>query len=85
MFEKIIKVDSIEIIGDYKIIQYRIATIVLEDNKQISKTFHRNTIAPNDDLQEIPKEVKDIAMFVWTDDIKSLYNLHLEDVNNSKV
>jgi hypothetical protein len=85
MFEKIIKVDSIEIIGDYKIIQYRIATIVLEDNKQISKTFHRNTIAPDHDLQDIPKEVKDIAMFVWTDDIKSLYKLHLEDVNNSKV
>lgn len=85
MFEKIIKVDSIEIIGDYKIIQYRIATIVLEDNKQISKTFHRNTIAPDHDLKDIPKEVKDIAMFVWTDDIKSLYNLHLEDVNNSKV
>ena len=35
--EKIIKIDKIEIVGDYKILQVRTATIVSEDGNELSR------------------------------------------------
>jgi hypothetical protein len=36
--------DKIEVVGDYRDIQIRTATIIKEDGTEISKSFHRKTI-----------------------------------------
>ena len=40
--EKVIKIDQIEIVGDYKAIQVRTATVVTDDGTELSRSFHRH-------------------------------------------
>ena len=78
---KSIKIDKIEIVGDYKIIQVREATVVKENDVELSRSFHRYTLAPNDDVSSQPQEIKDIADAVWTEQIKNDYINNLEAAN----
>ena len=78
---KTIVEDKIEIVGDYKIIQVRTATVIKKDGVEISRSFHRHMVAPNisaDDLAKESTEVQGIANSVWTDSIKTAYTKHLE-------
>ena len=67
--EKVIKEDKIEIIGDYKIVQVRTATIIEEDGVELSRAFHRHTVSPGDDLSEQSVEVQGICNAVHTPEI----------------
>jgi len=78
---KSVKIDKIEIVGDYKIIQVREATVVTENNVELSRSFHRYCLAPNDDVSSQPQEIKDIANAVWTEQIKNDYINNLEAAN----
>ena len=76
---KEIKIDKIEIVGDYKAVQCRQATIVLEDGVELSKTFHRYVLNSDDDISKETKEVQDICNAVWTDDVKKGWKEHQEN------
>ena len=74
--------DKIEIVGDYKIVQVRTATVIKRDGTEISRSFHRHTVAPNisaDDLANESTEVQAICNAVHTDAIKTAYAAHLEN------
>jgi hypothetical protein len=74
--------DKIEIVGDYKIIQVRTATVIKRDGTEISRSFHRHTVLPNisaDDLANESVEVRAICNAVHTDAIKTAYATHLEN------
>ena len=43
---KTIKVDKIEIVGDYKAVQVRTATIIDEDGTELNRSFHRHVLHP---------------------------------------
>tara|TARA_B100000902_G_scaffold237008_1_gene224540 strand:- start:561 stop:812 length:252 start_codon:yes stop_codon:yes gene_type:complete len=73
--------DKIEIIGDYKIIQVRTATIIKKDGVEISRAFHRHVVLPNADTSGESDDVKAIAAQVHTDAIKAAYAKHLEESN----
>ena len=75
--EKIIKLDKIEIVGDYKILQVRAATIVSEDGNELSRTFHREALVPGTDVSGKDQEVIDLANLLWTDEIIDAYNASL--------
>ena len=45
--KKEVKVDKIEVVGDYKHIQCREATIIKEDGVEISRSFHRHVLHPS--------------------------------------
>jgi hypothetical protein len=68
--------DKIEIVGDYKMIQVRTATIIERDGVEISRSFHRHTCSPDDDVSGESTEVKAIAAAVWTDAIKTAWAAH---------
>ena len=36
--------DKIEIVGDYKTIQVRTATVIKEDGVELSRSFHRHVV-----------------------------------------
>jgi hypothetical protein len=77
--------DKIEIVGDYKIIQVRTATIIKEDGVELSRSFHRhalecvNSVKNDDDswthadrdISGESAEVQAIATAVWTSTIKN--------------
>ena len=73
--------DKIEVVGDYKIVHVRTATVIKKDGTEISRTFHRHTVEPNisaDDLANESAEVQAICNAVHTDAIKTAYAKHLE-------
>tara|TARA_R100000935_G_C2780978_1_gene141695 strand:- start:48 stop:356 length:309 start_codon:yes stop_codon:yes gene_type:complete len=44
--EKVTIEDKIEVVGDYKNVQIRERTTVLEDGVEISSSFHRDSLSP---------------------------------------
>ena len=70
--------DKIEVCGDYKHIQVRTATVIKRDDVEISRSFHRHVVAPNDDITGESTEVQAICAVVHTDAVKAAYAAHLE-------
>lgn len=70
--------DKIEIVGDYKHIQVRTATVIERDGVEISRSFHRHVISPIDDVSSESAEVQAIAAAVHTDEVKAAYQAHLD-------
>ena len=75
--------DKIEIVGDYKHLNIRTATILSEDGTELSRSFHRRVITPDADVSGESAEMQRIAAAVWTDDVKSAWQTFNENQNNS--
>jgi len=71
------EIDKYEIVGNFKHIQCRHATIIERDGVEISRSFHRHVIAPNDDVSGEPQEVQDLAALLHTQAVKDAYAAHL--------
>ena len=78
------KIDKLEIVGDYKKLQIREATVVSEDGVELARSFHRRIISPSGSdtvisasLATETLETKTIANTVWTDTVKGEYNAFL--------
>ena len=69
--------DKIEVVGDYKHVQVRTATVIKRDGTEISRSFSRHVVAPNDDISGESTEVQAICNAVHTDEIKAAYAAHL--------
>ena len=69
--------DKIEIVGDYKHIQVRTATVIERDDVEISRSFSRHVVAPDADTSGESAEVQAIAAAVHTDEVKAAYAAHL--------
>ena len=77
--------DKIEVVGDYKSIQVRTATVIKEDGVELSRSFHRHVLdcvssVKNDDdswthtdtdISGESTEVQGIASAVWTTTVKN--------------
>ena len=57
---------------------YREATRIMEDGNQISQTYHRSSLAPEQDLTGVPANVVAICNTAWTDEVKSTYRAMIE-------
>ena len=53
---KTVVTDKIEIVGQFKHVQCREATIISEDGVELSRSFNRHVIAPGDDTTGEPAE-----------------------------
>ena len=69
--EKTIEQDKIEVVGQYKAIQVREASVIKEDGKELTRSFHRYVLHPDSDISGETDEVKAICNAVWTDAIKA--------------
>ena len=76
--EKTIKIDQIEIVGDYKAIQVRKATVVTDDGVELSRSFHRHTLSCDADISGEDAEVQAVCNAVWTDEVKAAYQAYLD-------
>ena len=77
--------DKIEVVGPYKCIQVRTATVIEEDGVELSRSFHRhalqcvNSVKNDDDtwnhidtdVSGESTEVQAICNAVWTDAVKT--------------
>ena len=55
------------------IVLYREATRIMEDGNEISKTYHRSSLAPEQDLTGIPANVVAICNAAWTAEVIAAY------------
>tara|TARA_B100000401_G_C52575164_1_gene609858 strand:- start:89 stop:373 length:285 start_codon:yes stop_codon:yes gene_type:complete len=79
--------DKIEVVGEYKAVQVRKATIVKKDGTELARSFHRYVLHPgtldaSDNLVDIdlsgePTEVSAICNAVWTTDVKAAWKTKL--------
>lgn len=52
---------------------YREATRIMEDGAELSKTYHRSSLIPGQDLTGIPANVAAICNTVWTAEVIAAY------------
>ena len=60
------------------IVLYREATRVVEDDKEIAKTYHRTSLIPGQDLTGQPANVVAIAQAAWTPEVIAAYQAQVE-------
>ena len=65
--------DKIELVGEFRHVQIRTATIIKRDGKEISRAFHRRVLAPDADVSEENAEIKGITTSAWTQEVKDAY------------
>ena len=77
--------DKLEVVGDYKNLQIRTATVIDEDGTELSRSFHRRVLhcvssVKNDDdswthtdtdVSGESTEIQGITSAVWTDAVKA--------------
>jgi archaellum component FlaF (FlaF/FlaG flagellin family) len=56
------------------IVLYREATRIMEDGNEISKTYHRSSLMPGQDLTGQPAQVVAICNAAWTQEVIDAYN-----------
>ena len=54
-------------------ILYREVTRIMEDGNEISKTYHRSSLVPAQDLTGVPANVVAICNTVWTAEVIAAY------------
>ena len=74
-------IDKIEILEDGTV-QVRQATKIIEDGNEISKTYHRWTIAPGQDYSDQPDNVKTICAVAHTPAVITEYQARIEALRN---
>ena len=70
--------DKIEVVGPFKHIQVRTATVIKEDGVEISRSFSRHVVAPTDNSTNESADVKAMVAQFHTDEIKKAYADHME-------
>ena len=79
--------DKIEVVGQYKAVQVRCATVIEKDGVELTRSFHRHVLHPgtldeNDalvdtDLSDQDADVAAIATAAWTAEVKEAWRLKL--------
>jgi len=82
-----IEYDKIEVVGIYKAVQVRKATVIKKDGEELTRSFHRyvlqaGTLDDSDNLVDTdisgePAEVQAVCNAVWTTDVKAAWKAKL--------
>ena len=68
---KTIEIAKIEVVGEHKAVQVRTDTVIKEDDKEISRSFHRHVLHPDSDISGEHADVQAVCNTVWTDAVKA--------------
>ena len=83
--------DKIEVVGPYKTVQVRKATVIKKDGKELTRSFERyildiGSLDPDKKLRERdisgqPAEVQAICNAAWTSEVKEAWTKHLASIS----
>ena len=62
-----------EVRGEFKHIQERAKTSIMEDGNELSYSYHRRVLAPDADVSSESDEIKGMASALWSDEVKAAY------------
>ena len=82
-----IEYDKIEVVGQYKAVQVREATVITKDGTELTRSFRRyvlnaGTLDGNNNLVDTnissePAEIQAVCNAVWTTDVKAAWKAKL--------
>ena len=67
------EVDKIEIVGPYRAVQVRTATVIERDGEELTRSYHRHVVQAGDDYSNETVEVQAICAAVHTPEIIAAY------------
>mgnify|MGYP001191325621 CR=1 FL=1 len=70
--------EDYEIKTEFKMVQIRTKTAIVEDDVEISSSYHRHVIAPGDDYSNESADVKKLCSTFHTKAVKDAYKASLE-------
>ena len=75
-----IEYDKIEVVGPYKNVQVRKATVIKKDGVELTRAFERYILEPDMDLSQRsePNEITAICNAVWTQEVKDAWKAYQE-------
>ena len=76
-----IEYDKIEVVGQYKAVQVRKATVIKKDGTELTRTYHRYVLHSDADISGEPAEVQAICNAVWTDAVKESWKTYQASVS----
>jgi hypothetical protein len=65
-------VDQITV-TEYGVVLFREATRIFENGVELSKTYHRSSLIPGQDISAVPANVQAICNAAWTADVIAAY------------
>ena len=65
--------DDYEVRTEWKHIQVRTKTSIMEDGAEISYKYHRKVLTPDMDVSGESAEIQALANALWTDDVKKAW------------
>ena len=71
------QIGKIEVVGKYKSVQVRTDTVVMEDNEELSRKYHRHALMPDAVITDEHTEVQAVCDGVWTDAVKLAWKNYL--------
>ena len=82
-----IEYDKIEVVGLYKAVQVRKATVIKKDDVELTRAFERYVLQPgtldvsdnlvDTDISGEPAEIQAVCNAVWTTDVKAAWKAKL--------
>ena len=82
-----IEYDKIEVVGIYKHVQIRKATVIKKDGTELTRAFERHTLDAgtldgsdnlvDTDISAEPAEIQAVCNAVWTTDVKAAWKAKL--------
>ena len=67
------EVDKIEIVGPYRAVQVRTATVIERDGEELTRSFHRHSLMAGDDYSNETAEVQAVCAAVHTTEVVTAY------------
>ena len=75
------EIGKMEVVTAFKHIQVRMDTVIKEDGKELSRSFHRHVITPDISAEDLAKEHTEVQAVansgIWTQAIKDAWAAHL--------
>ena len=65
--------DQVEIVGEFRQIQVRVATIIERDGVEISRAFRRKVLTPDADVSGEGDLVRAVAPVIWTQTVRDAW------------
>ena len=82
-----IEYDKIEVVGQWKAVQVRKATVIKKDDKEMARSYERyvlqagyldgNDALVDTDISSEPAEIQAVCNAVWTTDVKAAWKAKL--------
>ncbi len=82
-----IEYDKIEVVGEFKAVHVRKATVIKKDGEEVARSYHRYVLQCGDldasdnlvdtDLSAEPAEVSAICTAAWTTDVKAAWKAYI--------